>query len=449
MPRGLAARSALVAVLSVSLTAVFAAVLVVAGADGLVAVVIASAVGSVGAVLSAQASMRSPVSTLTRLTAQLADLTGAPLPATNPDEITRVVAGAEAVTAEYQSRIADVEREHHRLAEAFALAGDAVLALDESGAVAFLNPAAERLFQVRSHDAFGNGVIRVTRDHEIDNIVRRALGGERSSSLIEFGPQRQYLRVTAAPASDRGEWAAVVIFSDLTEVRRLEAMRRDFVSSVSHELRTPLASIRAMVETLDAGAIDDREAAVDFLGRIQEEVDRVTTLVDELLELSRLESGSSPLNIETVTAATLLDEAARRMRPQAERAGLHLETADSNTEARVDVDAERIRRALVSLLHNAVKFTPPGGTIRTWVDREGGTVRLHVADTGVGIAHEDQPRVFERFYKADKSRGGGGTGLGLAIVKHTAQAHGGSVRLESLPGKGSEFVIELPAARQV
>jgi len=446
VPRGLASRSALVAVLAVAVVAVVAAVLAALGVDGIIAALAGGAFGALVAIAGASAAMRAPVSTLTRLTSQLHELTGAPQPVSQPDEVTRVVAGVESVTSVYQSRIADVERQHERLAEAFALSGDAVLALDDSGAVAFLNPAAERLFQARYADALGHGVIRVTRDHEIDNIVRRALAGERSSSLIEFGPQRHYLRVTAAPASDTGEWAAIVILTDLTEVRRLETIRRDFVSSVSHELRTPLASIRAMAETLDAGAIDDREAAADFLGRIQEEVDRVTTLVDELLELSRLENASSPLSIETTTAVTLLEEAVRRIRPQAERAGLKLEVADSDLEARVAVDAERVGRALVSLLHNAVKFTAPGGSVRAWVDRRGETVSLHVADTGVGIALEDQPRVFERFYKADRSRGGGGTGLGLAIVKHTAQAHGGTVRVESTPGKGSEFIIELPQA---
>ncbi len=245
------------------------------------------------------------------------------------------------------------------------------------------------------------------------------------------------------PIEGGGGWAALAVFHDLTEVRRLDSMRRDFISNVSHELRTPLAGIRAAAETLQEGALDDRPAAQEFLGHIQRETDRMTQLVEELLELSRIESGAAPFAVEPVDASLLVHDTVRRFAQQAERAGIALKSDAPAGPLLLVGDGERLERALGNLVANAIKFTPAGGEIMLRAAGEDGEVRLSVADTGVGIEPEQQVRVFERFYKADRGRGGG-TGLGLAIVKHIVRAHGGEVSLESRPGRGSTFTIRLP-----
>jgi two-component system phosphate regulon sensor histidine kinase PhoR len=221
-------------------------------------------------------------------------------------------------------------------------------------------------------------------------------------------------------------------------------MRRDFISNVSHELRTPLAGIRAAAETLQEGAIDDRPAAVEFLGHIQRETDRMTQLVEELLELSRIESGAAPLRFAQVDVGQLARDAAERFARQADRAGLTLTASVEEGNLTVTGDGDRLEQALGNLVANAIKFTPERGSIEIEAAGTPDEVTISVRDTGMGIEPDQQARVFERFYKADRGRGSGGTGLGLAIVKHIVQAHGGSVALESRPGRGSTFSMRLP-----
>jgi two-component system phosphate regulon sensor histidine kinase PhoR len=232
----------------------------------------------------------------------------------------------------------------------------------------------------------------------------------------------------------------------MTEIRRAETTRRDFVANVSHELRTPLAGIKAVVETLRDGALEDREAAREFLGRVDAEVDRLVQLVEELLQLARIESGAAPPAMADVSVAGLLAMTVDRFRPQAERAGVTLAILD-RPRGRVRADPDRLGQAIGNLIHNALKFTPPGGQVTVGAMEADGAVRITVADTGSGIDPADLPRVFERFYVADRSRSRRGTGLGLAIVKHVVRAHGGSVSVESALGKGSTFTIELPRHR--
>ena len=345
-----------------------------------------------------------------------------------------------------RTRSARVDEELRRLETGFTLTSTGLIALDNAGRIAHLNPAAMQLLQL-DQAAVGAELLRAVHDAEIFAMLERCLaGGELQTQLIEYGSRRQYLQVSMIPLTGAGEWAAFAVFTDLTEVRRLETMRREFVSNVSHELRTPLASIKAVVETLESGALEDRSVALDFLQRVNQEVDRLTSLVEELLEISRLEGGSRPLELTRREPVALLQEAARRMAPQAQRGGVTLAVHDRVPVPDIQVDAERLERAIVNLVHNALKFTPAGGSIRLWADSAAGTVSLHVADDGFGIAEEDQERVFERFFKADKARSSGGSGLGLAIVKHVAQAHHGSVAVTSTEGEGSEFVITLPVA---
>ena len=263
-----------------------------------------------------------------------------------------------------------------------------------------------------------------------------------------------------APKQDQSTRERCALFAlaieDLSELRRVERVRSDFVANISHELRTPLASVRLLAETLEDAIDTDRERAQEFLGKIEMEVEYLTGLVSELLELSRLESGMIVMNREPVGAELLARETMARMLPLAQRHRVTLRTEIEQGETLVDADSRQIARALVNLVHNAIKFTPSGGviTIGTMRQEDGAYQRFFVRDSGVGIASAELPRIFERFYKVDRARaktdfigpGGGGSGLGLAIARHIVEAHGGSISAESVIGRGSTFAFTLPVA---
>jgi two-component system phosphate regulon sensor histidine kinase PhoR len=256
----------------------------------------------------------------------------------------------------------------------------------------------------------------------------------------------QSLQVIASPLGGVLQGSILLIFQDLTRVRQLETIRRDFVSNISHELRTPLASLKALTETLLDGALDDPPAARRFLSRFETEVDSLSLMVSELLELTRIESGRVPLEFEPVRPEMLIQGAVERLYLQAERAGLHIEIEENRGLPAVLADPPRMQQVLMNLLHNAIKFTPVGGRITLAAEPEAGGVVFRIRDTGVGIPAEDLPRIFERFYKADRARSGGGTGLGLAISKHLVEAHGGRIWAESVQGGGSTFYFFIPGA---
>ena len=226
-------------------------------------------------------------------------------------------------------------------------------------------------------------------------------------------------------------------------MRRADTARRDFVPNVSPELRTPLAGIKAVVETLRDGALEDPAVAGEFLERVDAEVDRLVQLVEELLQLSRIESGATPLALSEVSPRELLKGSVERFRHQAERAGVTLTLVAPDLPP-LRADPERLGQAVGNLIHNALKFTSPGGEVTVGAAQRDGALQITVADTGSGIDPADLPRIFERFYVADRSRSRRGTGLGLAIVKHVVRAHGGRVSAASRLGHGSTFTIELP-----
>jgi two-component system phosphate regulon sensor histidine kinase PhoR len=236
----------------------------------------------------------------------------------------------------------------------------------------------------------------------------------------------------------------LIVVHDLTDVRRAELMRRDFVANVSHELRTPVAALRSVIETLADGAMDDRPVAEEFLRRADTEAERLVQLVEELLELSRIESGELPLAIKPTDVTALVQEAVERLHAEAARRHQQISVDLGPGLQDLPLDATRVDRAVGNLLQNAIKFTPEGGSISLKADLEDNQLHVSVTDSGIGIAASDLPRVFERFYKVDQSRASGGTGLGLALVKHAVEAHGGSVRAESRLGEGSTFSFVIP-----
>jgi signal transduction histidine kinase len=230
------------------------------------------------------------------------------------------------------------------------------------------------------------------------------------------------------------------MLTDLTDVQRVDQVRRDFVSNVSHELRTPLASIRALAETMEGGV--DAEEQPEFLQRIRQQVERLTTLVNELLDLSRIESGAITLQPERVELEELVAEAASLLRARAEPLGVTI--VDDGSAQAVEADRASLLRVVSNLLDNAIKYSPLGGTVRVSAADEGPLVALSVKDDGPGIKEQNLERVFERFYKDDPARAEPGVGLGLAIVKHLVRAHGGTATVESRPGAGATFTVRLP-----
>jgi two-component system phosphate regulon sensor histidine kinase PhoR len=250
-----------------------------------------------------------------------------------------------------------------------------------------------------------------------------------------------------------------ITIEDLSETRRLERVQRDFLANISHELRTPLTSVRLMAETLEDVIETDTDKAQEFIEKIETEVQYLSGLVAELLELSRIESGEMPMSIEPVEAEQLVREVMARMLPLAQRHRVRMFTEIDQGDTLVAADGRLITRVLFNLVHNAIKFTPTGGmiVIGTVLQPDQHAQRFFVRDTGVGIREEDLPRVFERFFKTDRARskanfmgpGGGGTGLGLAIARQVVEAHGGRIKAESAVEKGSTFTFTLPVARRV
>lgn len=361
--------------------------------------------------------------------------------ATGVKELENLSSSISSVISTFNLQHAALESERARLANVLEQMTDGVLIADSQGIVQFANPAAGRLFQ--TSNPIHRSLIEVIRNHQLVEAWRRCQQTrELQSESVEVPTRHQYLQLVVIP--DSGASGSLLVVQDLTRIRRLETVRRDFISNLSHELRTPLASLKALTETLQDGALDDPPAARRFINQIQIEVDALTQMVTELLELSRIESGRLTLDLRPVAPCDLLDSASRRMQLQAERVGLSLQVECANDLPNVKIDSQRLEQVLVNLIHNAVKFTRTGGEVVLCAESGPGEVRFAVKDTGIGIPAEDIPRIFERFYRVDKSRTGSGTGLGLSIAKHIVEAHGGRIGADSVEGRGSTFTFTIP-----
>lgn len=345
-----------------------------------------------------------------------------------------------------------VDRE--RLSTVLDHMADGVLITDRQSAVSLINPAACRLLDSTEKAAIGRSFASVVRHHQLIELWQRCnREGTEQVEAVEVGPD-QFLQVVVTPFTQTGVAGYLVIVQDLTQVRRLQTMRRDFISNLSHELRTPLASLRAVIETLEDGALDDPPAARRFLVRAEREVDTMTQMVEELLELSQIESGKVRLKLSPSQVAEIVGVPVERLRSQIDNAELVLSVEVPEDLPAVLVDSERMQQVVANLLHNAIKFTPAGGTIHiraylAEVDNSAnGAIYVEVEDSGIGIPKRDLGRIFERFYKSDRARtrGGGGTGLGLAIARHIVQAHDGRIWVRSKEGRGSTFTFTMPLA---
>ncbi len=351
-----------------------------------------------------------------------------------------------------QDALVKSERDENLLRSIVASVAEGLVITGRDSNVLIINDAARDLLNIGHRP-----VIRLTnisRDPQLHKVFSQALAtGDYAETRLETrsseaGAQsRRILRLHAAPLrlSDSQIDGVVCAFFDVTKLEMLERVRQEFLSNVSHELRTPLAAITAYTETLLDGAIDDQENSLRFLHTIQRNVERMKALVDDISELSAIESGASPLTIERLPLHPIIAEVFNGLSHRAAKHGvtLHHQVAE---DFYVNADRRRLEQILINLVDNAIKFNRPGGSVTVLSQDAGDGQIIKVCDTGPGIPPEHLPRVFERFYRVDKarSREAGGTGLGLAIVKHLARAHGGEAYVTSEVGAGSEFAIKLP-----
>ena len=346
-------------------------------------------------------------------------------------------------------RIQELSAEEARLRAMLAGMVEGVLAIDEDDYVSFSNTAARRLLGVESLD--GGRLWEVVRIAELDALIQEARGGDDAARReLFFGDEagrEVILRAQAHRFRSDVRVGVVVVFHDVTEMRKLERIRRDFVANVSHELKTPLTSIRGYVETLLDGAIEDQDHNVRFLEKIDTNVKRLNHLVSDLLSLARVEERAGGPCLVRVELENLVESAVRMHEEAAAGKDIALSVSLPPETPVVFADRESLIQVINNLTDNAIKYTPAGGAVTVRAAPEGDRVVLEVQDTGVGIPPEDLDRIFERFYRVDKARSRevGGAGLGLSIVKHLVQSMNGSVSVESIYQQGTTFRVSLPA----
>ena len=351
--------------------------------------------------------------------------------------------------------IAELRVEHERLQSILRSMVEGVVVTDLGGGIVLMNERARDLFELpRSLESGGRRLIELVRDPQVAELTRELASGAPLATRDLTLAGGRTLHVNAAPlrGTDGRPFGFVLVLHDVTELRRLEVVRRDFVANVSHELRTPLTAIKGYAETLLGPPGDDRPTARRFLSVIDRHAERLGRLIDDLLALSDLELGRTPLRVAAVELVPVIDDVLAIFAERMKLAEITVTTRVESATPPVLADADRLQQVLINLVDNAMKYTPAGGRISIAVGPAGAEhpnmVQVAVEDTGTGIPAEDLPRLTERFFRVEKarSRALGGTGLGLAIVKHIVQAHDGTLAIDSILGRGTTVRVLLPCA---
>jgi two-component system, OmpR family, phosphate regulon sensor histidine kinase PhoR len=374
------------------------------------------------------------------------------------DEVGLLAATLNHMTDELRSKIEELSEDRAQLLAMLTSMVEGVMVLDYKGRILQVNPALERMFGVTRAETRGRPSLEVFGHSELNALVSSVLAtrtGQKDEIILTPSGRCLDVEASVAGGEQDNEACAVLVFHDITELRRLENIRKDFVANVSHELRTPLTSIKGYVEALLDGGKDDPETSVRFLEIILKQSDRLNLILEDLLQLSKIESGQLQFKKEPLHIGSVIERTIAMIKPLAEKKQHRLRSQVAADLPLISGDEERLVQVLANLLDNAIKYTPEGGQITVAARRISPSraeaprtsIELTVTDTGIGIPEQDRPRVFERFYRVDKARSRelGGTGLGLAIVRHIVEGHGGQVWVEGNMPTGSRFIVRLPA----
>jgi len=367
----------------------------------------------------------------------------------NKDELADLSTSLNQTAMKLDQTIQSLTEERNQSAAILASMEEGVVVIGPDQRVMFCNKAFRQAVGVEGVSGEGRPIMELVRHSDLLSFIQKALtGGETLHDEVVVGSIRtRNFAVNSAPIRSGDETiGAVMVLHDITEIRRLERARRDFIANISHEFKTPLTAIQGFAETLLGGALEDVDNRRRFLEIIREHTLRLGRLTDDLLKLAQIEAGQLPRSTQTVTVSQVIDPCMEVARIKAERKNIALDAEYDATLPPLTGDARSFQEILANLLDNAVRYTSPGGHIHVHAGLEGADIVISVADTGIGIPKMDQDRIFERFYRTDaaRSRESGGTGLGLSIVKHLVETHGGRIRIESEVRQGSTFYIYLP-----
>ncbi len=373
------------------------------------------------------------------------------LAAPDSEELASLAEALNQMAAQLDRRIKTIVSQHNELETVLASMLEGVIAVDNEERIINMNAAATDFFDCDPEKYQGRDLQEVIRNSVLQQFVGRAISSkvpkEDDIGLYHKGEKTLHLQSSPLLDANKDHIGTLVVFNDVTQLRRLENMRRDFVANVSHEIKTPLTAIKGFVETLHQGSVDNPEEARRFLGIIQKHVDRLSSIVEDLLALSRIEQEDEgkTVKLEEGNIGNVFRSVMQLCRPKAEEKNITVAIA-GDEQISAKFDSSLLEQAMVNLLDNAIKYSEPESVIHLKAWRNGSEIQISVEDQGIGIAKKHLPRLFERFYRVDKARSRkmGGTGLGLAIVKHIAQAHGGNITVDSTLGKGSTFTIHLP-----
>ncbi|MFO7815069.1 MAG: ATP-binding protein [Halanaerobiales bacterium] len=354
------------------------------------------------------------------------------------------------MAAELEDKITEISQEKNRIEAILESMLDGVIAVDKETRVLLINPAARKIFNIEAENVKGKKLINILLSHRIDMYLERAF--EKKESIrreIKYkNPEEKIIQATFIPLVNESKKinGGVIVLTDITELRRLETVRNDFVANVSHELRTPLTSIVGYLDTLIDSDIDDLKTREQFLKTIKEETDRLSILIRDLLNLSKIESQTFDLKAENFKKT--IEKVINLLKENAENKNISLEIEMAEKLPLVYMVKEQIEQVLINLIDNAIKYTPENGEIKIKVDKDRDRLYFSIEDNGIGIPKDDQERIFERFYRVDKARSRklGGTGIGLSIVRNIIKQHGSEVKVESKEGKGSKFSFYLKIA---
>ncbi|MGE0084339.1 MAG: two-component system histidine kinase PnpS [Desulfococcaceae bacterium] len=370
------------------------------------------------------------------------------LPTPKSREMVMLATAMNRMAADLNDRIQTVIRQRNELESVLSSMREGVLAMDMDEKVISINHAAAQMFLREPSKATGKSIQEVVRNSDLHRFVRRALDGEspEEQDITFYHEEERTVSINSSPLLDaKGKRIGIlIVLHDVTRLRKLETMRRDFAANVSHEIKTPLTAIKGFVETLQSGAMEKADESARFLEIIEKHVSRLTAIIDDLMKLSEIEQ-KGRLALEKGNLKSVISNAVEMCRPLAEGKNICMEW-ECPDSLECQINAAFLEQAVMNLADNAIKYSPEQSTVHINAEKTPDGIVIRVKDQGIGIPREHLPRLFERFYRVDKSRSrkAGGTGLGLAIVKHIVLAHGGYVTVDSRPGNGSTFEIHLP-----